>query len=233
MNVNPKLEILKSICDVQDDASVDKLAQEVKSKWGSVDVVVANAGVMSKYISREGGGGSNLPASILEDADYFRVLNINFLGTWRIAKAFLPLLIASKDGPQTFICSSSIAAHSVESSFCPVTYNVSKMASNRLIEHIANDHGKDGIQAYAIHPGGVLTAQTEGHRGGAWEREEGEKGILGDDEGLAGAFCVWLTKEKRPWLSGRYVSANWDVGELEAKKDEIVERDLLKFRMTL
>jgi hypothetical protein len=54
-----------------------------------------------------------------------------------------------------------------------------------------------------------------------------------DDEDLAGAFCVWLSREKRGWLSGRYVSCNWDVGELEAKKGEIVERDLLKMRMVI
>jgi hypothetical protein len=54
-----------------------------------------------------------------------------------------------------------------------------------------------------------------------------------DDEDLAGAFCVWLSREKRGWLSGRYVSCNWDVGELEAKKEGIVEGDLLKMRMVI
>jgi hypothetical protein len=57
--------------------------------------------------------------------------------------------------------------------------------------------------------------------------------IVYDDEDLAGAFCVWLSREKRGWLSGRYVSCNWDVGELVAKKGEIVERDLLKMRMVI
>jgi hypothetical protein len=54
-----------------------------------------------------------------------------------------------------------------------------------------------------------------------------------DDEGLAGAMCVWLSKERREWLSGRYVSCNWDVGELEGKKEDIVKGDRLKFRMVL
>jgi hypothetical protein len=54
-----------------------------------------------------------------------------------------------------------------------------------------------------------------------------------DDEGLAGAMCVWLSKERRAWLSGRYVSCNWDVGELEGRKEEIVRGDMLKFRMVL
>lgn len=34
-------------------------------------------------------------------------------------------------------------------------------------------------------------------------------------------------------LNGRYVSATWDVDELEAMKDEIVEGDKLKFRLVV
>jgi hypothetical protein len=40
---------------------------------------------------------------------------------------------------------------------------------------------------------------------------------------------VWLCKEKRMWLSGRLVSANWDVDELLAKSGDVEARDLLKF----
>ena len=42
---------------------------------------------------------------------------------------------------------------------------------------------------------------------------------------LCGGYCVWLTKEKREWLSGRYVCSEWDTDELENMKDEIVKGD--------
>lgn len=80
---------------------------------------------------------------------------------------------------------------------------------------------------FALHPGAVVTPQTKNHAGGAWE------GILADDEGLAGAFCVWLSREKREWLSGRFVSCNWDVEELEKMKKQINDGDLLKYRMVV
>lgn len=57
--------------------------------------------------------------------------------------------------------------------------------------------------------------------------------VLTDDVGLCGGFLTWLTKEKRPWLSGRYLSSNWDVEQLEARKDEIAEKDLLTFKMAV
>jgi hypothetical protein len=57
--------------------------------------------------------------------------------------------------------------------------------------------------------------------------------VLHDTPELCGGFTVWLTKSKRTWLAGRYLSVNWDVDELEAKRDEIVEGDKLKVRMVI
>ena len=59
--------------------------------------------------------------------------------------------------------------------------------------------------------------------------------VLTDGVELCGAFCVWLTKDAREklWLSGRWVSATWDTEELTTKRDGILEKDLLKARITL
>ncbi|KAJ4364165.1 hypothetical protein N0V83_009620 [Neocucurbitaria cava] len=152
-----EVEVLKSVCDVTSDDSVRKLEEEVRAKWGRVDVVVANAGVISNYVTRSTGQGdgegqeeSNLPIGILEDSDWSRVLDINLHGTWRLSRAFMPLLLdnsGGKGGPKTLICSTSLASHSVNSQMTPIAYNVSKIACNRLIEHVANDHGGKGVQA--------------------------------------------------------------------------------------
>ena len=55
---------------------------------------------------------------------------------------------------------------------------------------------------------------------------------LVDDVDLCGAFCVWLSKQTKDllWLTGRFVSANWDVDGLLAKKSETVNKNLLKWR---
>ena len=55
--------------------------------------------------------------------------------------------------------------------------------------------------------------------------------VLKDDLSLPAGFLLWLTKERRPRLSGRYVCATWDVDELLTKQDDIESRDLLKLRM--
>jgi hypothetical protein len=55
--------------------------------------------------------------------------------------------------------------------------------------------------------------------------------VCQDSPELSAATAVWLSKEPRPWLNGRYVAANWDTDELEAMKDGIVAEDKLKFHM--
>ncbi len=108
---------------------------------------------------------------------------------------------------------------------------------------------RNGVCAYALQPGGVKTdMSTTVPTGRGWEKGvflvprfhpsmsnlNSLTGIaLIDDVMLAGGFCVWLTKEKREWLSGRYVDSRWDIEELERKRDEIEKKDLLKFRMAL
>jgi len=54
-----------------------------------------------------------------------------------------------------------------------------------------------------------------------------------DDADLCGGVCVWLSKNRKElqWLNGRFISANWDMNELVARKDEVLEKDLLKWGM--
>lgn len=56
--------------------------------------------------------------------------------------------------------------------------------------------------------------------------------VLVDDPLISGGFTVWLTTDAANHLAGRYVSANDDVDELTAKKEEIVKNDLYKLRVT-
>lgn len=57
--------------------------------------------------------------------------------------------------------------------------------------------------------------------------------VMTDTPELCGGFLVWLTKEKRTWLSGRYLSVTWDVDELEAMKAAVIEADKFKLRMAV
>lgn len=56
---------------------------------------------------------------------------------------------------------------------------------------------------------------------------------LVDTPELAGDTICWLGAERREWLGGRYVSANWDMEEVCGRRAEIEKGDLLKMRIAI
>lgn len=171
--INPEVDVQAQICDTTSESDVERLADAVKSRFKRVDTVIANAGIISKY--KEDG---TLPIGI-DDPDFDRVISINLLGSRRVAKHFIPQLATTIDGPQNFVIITSLASHSGDSLHCPIAYNVSKLATNRLAEHIHNDHGNEGILAYAVHPGAVVTPQTAQHSTGKGDKwDQGKPPIL-------------------------------------------------------
>ena len=173
--VNSNINVLANVCDTMKDGDVQKLAEDVKAKFGRVDVVVANAGIISKYITSSD-GRRKIPQGVVEDDDFERVIDINLTGSRRTAKYFVPLLAATKDGAKAFVVITSMAAHSTDSQLVSEAYILSKIANNRMAELIHNDHyEKDGVLAYAVHPGAVVTPQTQGHsndKGDVWEQSK-------------------------------------------------------------
>ena len=112
-------------------------------------------------------------------------------------------------------------------------YQTAKLALHNFIEFIGyesatkekNGDGKN-VVAFVTNPGAVKTEL-------AMNLPQEVHGSLNDTPELCGDTMVWLTKERRDWLKGRYLSVTWDMKELEAVKDEIVAKDLLKMRVTL
>ena len=97
---------------------------------------------------------------------------------------------------------------------------VSKHALNRLIELIAIENTT--VKAFSMHPGAVATeiSKTSGLE---------EKGVqFIDPPELAVSTMLYLCTGKADWLNGRYVSVNWDLGQVETEwKEKILEKDLL------
>lgn len=78
------------------------------------------------------------------------------------------------------------------------------------------------MKVMSYHPGGVMSKLARD------SMPKETHSILIDKPELAGNFCVWLASGKADFLSGRYSSCNWDVDEIMAMKEKIVEKDLLK-----
>ena len=95
-----------------------------------------------------------------------------------------------------------------------------------MSEILQKEHQADGVTVHAVHPGSVATTMTD-------IIPEGRRHILIDSPQLCADTLVWLVKERREWLGGRYISSVWDMDELESMKEIIVREDKLKVTLAL
>ena len=88
-DAQPGVLVTSYVCDVADEAQVQRFCDELLAEHarGDVDIVFANAGI--------GGGGSFVAGS---RAEWERTFAIDWWGVYYCARVFLPLLIASGDG---------------------------------------------------------------------------------------------------------------------------------------
>ncbi|KAG9191512.1 hypothetical protein G6011_10246 [Alternaria panax] len=211
---HPEPQVLALDLDVTSKESVDTAVKEVAEKFeGRIDVLVNNAGSLAPF--------AGIPDT--DPEAWWRDYEVSVKGPYLMTRAFWSLLLT---GSKIVINITSIGAVMVvpQSS----SYGPAKLASLRFTEFIDRDHGKgkDGMVAIAVHPGGVQTELALGMPGHM-------HGWLVDTPELAGDTLVWLGSERRGWLGGRYVSACWDMEELQERKGEIVKGDLLRMRLAV
>ncbi|KAK4653455.1 putative secondary metabolism biosynthetic enzyme [Podospora pseudocomata] len=199
--------------DVTVEESVTEAVDKVsKAFGGSLDVLIANAGYLPEW----------RPVVESDPTEWWKTWEINIKGTYLCAKSFIPLLLESSI--KTFITVSSAGAHALF--YGASAYQTTKFATLRFTEFIDQEYHDKGLIAVAIHPGAVKTEL-------ALNMPEEHHTILQDTPELPADAMVWLAKERREWLAGRFFNCCWDVDELENRKDEITSRDLLKFRLTI
>ena len=211
-------------CDVASASSVAALASVVRARFGRLDAVVPNAGYAPPI---EGMKVTENKPEVVQ-----RAFDVNAMGTYHVAHYFVPLLLesAAAGGAKLFLAVGSIAGCIRQGIIANTGYTISKMAQIRMIEYLGEQYGREedgGLLAVTVHPGSVDTAMAKGNTPEAFVK------YLVDDVALCGAWIVWLARQRRDlqWLTGRLVSANWDVHELMSKKGEIEEKDLLKFEL--
>ncbi|KAH8895925.1 NAD(P)-binding protein [Thozetella sp. PMI_491] len=209
----PEPQVLALQTDVASEASVAAAAEAVTAAFGGkLDVLINNAGYLEQW----------KPIAESDPVEWWRSWEINIKGSYLCARSFLPLLLRSET--KTMINLSSAGGHNTTPGAS--AYQGSRFATMRFNEFVDQEYYEQGVIAIAAHPGGVPTEL-------ALNMPAYMHAVLVDTAELPGDTFVWLAKDRRDWLAGRFINAQWDMEELEQKKDEIVERDLLKFRMAV
>ena len=131
--------------DVTATESVEAAFAEIEEKWGTPEVVVANAGITTDGLVLR-----------MSDTDFEDVINANLTGAFRVARRATKGLLKLKRGRLIFIGSvvGGVGAGG------QVNYAASKSGLLGMARSFARELGSRGITANVIAPGFVETDMT-------------------------------------------------------------------------
>ncbi len=130
--------------DLTDMKAIDALGGAIYERWGKLDIMVANAGVL----------GVISPVGHVEAKVFDRVMAVNVTATWRLIRSLDPLLTKSDQGRAILLSSS--AAHKCMPFWGP--YSASKAAVEALARTWAGESQRTPLRVVSVDPGGTRTA---------------------------------------------------------------------------
>lgn len=174
--------------DVSDIEDLRNVVDETVETFGSLDVMVNNAGVERQRACGE----------VTED-DYEWLMNINLKGVYFGSQAAIEAMRAQGDGGAVINMSSIAGIRGLENSSL---YCTSKGGVTNLTRQLAVEHGPEGIRVNALNPGFIETAMTmeDGETAGGI-LEQTPLGRAGQPEEVA-EVAVFLASNEASYVTG-------------------------------
>jgi SDR family mycofactocin-dependent oxidoreductase len=140
-------KVLAREVDIRDDAAVRQLVADGVEQFGRLDILVANAGVLSWGRIWE-----------LSDEQWNTVIDVNLTGTFHTLRAAIPPMIEAGNGGSIVVVSSSAGLKATPANG---HYSASKHGLTALTNSLAIELSEFGIRVNSIHPYSVDTPMIE------------------------------------------------------------------------
>jgi NAD(P)-dependent dehydrogenase (short-subunit alcohol dehydrogenase family) len=134
--------------DIAKEADIARAVGEVIKRWGRIDILINNAGVIYPGAAETYG---------LED--WRKTMAVNLDGVFAMSRAVGEYMIKQKSG--SIVTVGSMSGFIVNWPFRHTAYNVSKAGVHMLTKGLATEWAEHGIRVNAIAPGYILTELTE------------------------------------------------------------------------
>jgi NAD(P)-dependent dehydrogenase (short-subunit alcohol dehydrogenase family) len=134
--------------DVTVEGDMDVLMRTAVERFGKLDIVFANAGIVSRGGVPAVMGGEEVDFTELTAADWHQVMDVNITGVFFTCRAAVPHL--RENGGGAIVVTSSAASFVAYPNIVP--YTASKAAVNGFVRALAFDLGKDCIRVNAVCP---------------------------------------------------------------------------------
>jgi SDR family mycofactocin-dependent oxidoreductase len=142
---------LRQRVDVRAQASVDAAVARAINRFGHIDVVVANAGIMA-----------SAPFWETDESTWNAVLDVNLSGVWRTAKAVAPHMIERRTG--VILATASVQSRTARKGLA--AYTASKHGLIGMLKAMALELGEHNIRVNAVLPGAIDTPMIDNDSAG-------------------------------------------------------------------
>jgi SDR family mycofactocin-dependent oxidoreductase len=140
-------KVLAREVDIRDLAAQQQVVADAIEQFGRLDIVVANAGVLSWGRMFE-----------MSEEQWDSVIDVNLNGTWRTVRATVPAMIEAGNGGSIIIVSSSAGLKATPGNS---HYAASKHGLVAITNSLALEVGEFGIRVNSIHPYSIGTPMVE------------------------------------------------------------------------
>ncbi|MFA7199358.1 MAG: glucose 1-dehydrogenase [Methanoculleus sp.] len=192
--------------DVSKEEDVRNAVKTAVEKFGKLDIVVNNAGVLDKVD----------PVAEMDDETWEKVFAVNVTGPMRVFRAAIPEMLKNPGNSEGFGKGAFVTVSSIAGTFGGrggPAYTASKHANLGLAKNVAFMYAKKGIRSNVITPGYVATEMVESLPG------VNQKGVELASAGVAAnprmgsadeiaSLALFLASDDASFVNGAVVAAD-------------------------
>ena len=148
--------VLVETMDFTLDSHVKRVYESAMARFGTVDVIVNNAGMRQRDIYLPHGSATTLETEV---GDWQRMFDAQVFGTLRVIKAFTPPMLEKRRGSIMTVASGGYDASRADSKEMP--YQAAKAALVTMTRYLAHELKPSNIAANVILPGHTATTGSD------------------------------------------------------------------------
>lgn len=186
--------------NVADTDSADSAVRAVLERWGRIDVLINNAGILRDgQLARAKDG---VVSSVMSDETFDSVIAVNLRGVFVCTRAVVPSMIANRGG--VILSASSVVG--LYGNFGQTNYVASKSGVIGMTRTWARELGKYGIRVNAVTPGFIATEMIQAMPEKVLQsmRDHTPLGRVGHPDDIANAY-VWLASDGASFVHGAVI----------------------------